>query len=97
MEHIYSFSVSVILCVKFYESLFLANDMDRNQSKRKDFAELKDLDDAISNLKILTRSVSVYRYDKVHLGLAQTIISKCFKGLSQRASFVITVFLHISI
>ena len=75
----------------------LANDMDRNQSKRKDTAELKDLDDAISNLKILTRSVSVYRYDKVHLGLAQTIISKCFKGLSQRASFVITVLLSVAI
>ena len=60
-----------------------------NGAKRmkQQHSELKDLDDAISNLKVLTRSVSVRRYDKVHLGLIQTIIRKSIKGLSKKTSF----------
>lgn len=64
---------------------------------KEQHSELKDLDDAISNLKVLTRSVSVRRYDKVHLGLIQTIIRKSIKGLSKRTSFIITVLLYIAI
>ena len=53
--------------------------MERSRRNREHNAELKDLDDAISNLHKWTRSVSVHRYDKVHLGLIQTIIRKWFK------------------
>ena len=71
--------------------------MERSRRNREHNAELKDLDAAISNLHKWTRSVSVHRYDKVHLGLIQTIIRKWFKGLSKRASFVLSLLVRVAI